>query len=605
MSDEGVFTVTPVTLDQPGPGTFGVIEEAYIHALVGAPFGDLEYDVGKSVRWTQWFADDIFITDINTGDQRYWIVNWDLTFPNAHHHVTDINFFVDPVAFRREQFARAQKEPGILLEDNDWVLFVDATEGMSCDTRSLPDNYEIQPFRSFVYREITRAIAAGRDFVSIPFFAFLRHDDIITVEYQDASTAGLGEGLDSIQQSIGTPYYVANQGLARLWKVSALKAVGFDWTKLDQPQAASADVKLQIVSYAYAHWNLQDIVPPDTEVPALDANNDDGWRMRKLISRVRPIASLPYADPWKDPSQDPNGLRGPWAGLQINAPVVGELDPATFDATNGDYLTSPNIDLRITDDTTWRMEVVPTDLSTGTLMAWSVTVPGETPVTTLYWEIALENSNLLFSYLNPDDDFVDVNLGPAPGVNGEVSYLGVDITRTPTGFEVVGITSDNNGQNWYEVGTPQAFDPKVIVATLGELSVVFDFDGQVRWAEQAVSDTEVWHFAAADYRFDYTPPPTSWTDPRGRFWTVHDDTTRFTASSIIPLNAPVPDAAAEAILVPLYDTVFRINLRDGVWYDTGELGNVPMVWDNETGKWVATVPPEDWHETPTYVAPLA
>jgi hypothetical protein len=601
VSDDGVFTVAPVQMDALSPGTFGLVEEAYIHALVGAPFGDLELDVGKSVRWTQWFADDVFITDINTGDPRYWIVNWELTFPQAHHHVTDINYFVDPVAFRKEQFAAAQREPGILLEDNDWVLFVDAAEGMSCDTRSLPDNYEVQPFRSFVYREITRATTAGKDFVSIPFFAFLRHDDIITVDYQTEATAGLGEGLDSVQQSLGTPYYLANQGLARLWKVGALKALGFDWTKLDQPQPASADVKLQIVSYAYAHWNLQDIEPPDTEVPPLSQYNDDGWRMRKLISRVRPIASLPYQDPWKDPSQDPVGLRGPWAGQFTDSPEVGQLDPATFDATNGDFLTSPNIDLRITDNTTWTMAVVPTDASSGTLLSWSA-LDDDTPV--LYWEIATDAGHLTFSYLNPDEDLVDVDLGPVPVTNGQLSYVGVDVAKTPTGYEVVGITSDN-GQNWFEVGTPQAIEPMLVTPREGELNLVFDFDGLLHWAEQAVSDTEVWHFSAADYRYDFTPPPTSWTDPRGRFWVVHNDPARFSASNIIPLSVPPPDAAVAGVLVPLYDTVFRINLRDGVWYDTGQLGNVPMIWDNETGKWVPVVLPEDWHETPTYVAPIA
>ena len=43
-------------------------QEAIVHALVGAQFGDLEFDVGKSVRWTQWFTDDVFITDVNLGD---------------------------------------------------------------------------------------------------------------------------------------------------------------------------------------------------------------------------------------------------------------------------------------------------------------------------------------------------------------------------------------------------------------------------------------------------------------------------------------------------------------------------------------------------------
>jgi hypothetical protein len=71
-------------------------------------------------------------------------------------------------------------------------------------------------------------------------------------------------------------------------------------------------VKAQIIGYSYAHWNLQDIVPPATKVEALAASNDDGWRMRNLISKVRPIPGLPIGDTWQDPSTDPVGVPGPW-----------------------------------------------------------------------------------------------------------------------------------------------------------------------------------------------------------------------------------------------------------------------------------------------------
>jgi len=100
-------------------------------------------------------------------------------------------------------------------------------------------------------------------------------------------------GAISNNQPISVPRYIADQGLVRLAKVSALRASLFDWTSLDQPSLPDPGVKMQIISYAYAHWNLQDIVPPATAVEPLTEANDDGYRMRLLISRVRPIGGLP------------------------------------------------------------------------------------------------------------------------------------------------------------------------------------------------------------------------------------------------------------------------------------------------------------------------
>ena len=41
--------------------------------------------------------------------------------------------------------------------DDDWILFIDAHEGLSVDNRSLPDDYDFAPFKSFLWREIQRA----------------------------------------------------------------------------------------------------------------------------------------------------------------------------------------------------------------------------------------------------------------------------------------------------------------------------------------------------------------------------------------------------------------------------------------------------------------
>jgi hypothetical protein len=271
---------------------------------------------------------------------------------------------------------------------------------MSCDSRSLPDDHLTEPFKAYIYREIERATG---DSVVIPFYAFLAHRNVKTVEYEtdDLKEAEALLGYTTVQQSIGIPYYLPNQGLPRLWKVSALKAPNFDWSRLDKPIAIpDAAVKIQLVSYAYAHWNELDIVPPATTVEPLTEANDDGWRMRNLISKVRPIASLPYGS-YQPPSADAPGDPGPWAGAMTGAPPLGNMVDGVF----------------------------------------------------------------------------------------------------------------------------------------------------------------------------------------------------------VPVTPPTPTAATAGLLVPLYDAVFRINLRDGVWYANGELGNVPMRWDNAQAKWVPTVPPEEWHDTDEHLAP--
>ena len=165
-------------------------QEAVIHALVGAQFGDLEFDIGKSVRWTQWFTDDVFITDVNYGDQRYWIIDWTQSFPDVNYKTnTGPSYFDDPVAFRKRQFADAEQfardnEQALVFDNDDWILWVDAHEGLSVDnTAPYPPDYDFDLFRSYVAREIRDAIEAGRDRVCLPFHVYLRHDNIQNVEY--------------------------------------------------------------------------------------------------------------------------------------------------------------------------------------------------------------------------------------------------------------------------------------------------------------------------------------------------------------------------------------------------------------------------------------
>lgn len=299
--------------------------EPLVHVIVGAQFGDLEFDIGKSVRWVTWFCDNVFVLDINLGTQRYWVVNWTQTFPDAEHAVTGINYFVRPTEFRREQWEQyrlAFGEP----DNSDWILFVDGHEGLGVDNRSLPDDYDFAPFKSFLWREIQRAEDLGESSAVLPYYVFLRSDHITNVTYATRANDPSGTTPD-VLQALSVPYYLPYQGLRRLWNVAALRDPDFDWSQIDTPVAPAANAKAQIISYGYAHWNMQDIDPPATEVPALDANNDDGYRMRKLLNRVRPVSGLPVGDTWIPPDQDPAGLPGPWAPADANNP--DPIDPIT------------------------------------------------------------------------------------------------------------------------------------------------------------------------------------------------------------------------------------------------------------------------------------
>jgi len=332
----GTLDYTPTTLDAP---SLQVTVEPKIHGVVGSQFGDLEFDVGKSVRWAEHFCNDMFITDVNTGVQRYWVINWSATFPDAEHNVTGRNFFTDPVPWRKEQFAAGDKAFG--YNDADWCFFIDAHEGLSFDIRSLPTDYNAAPFMSWMYREIQRAVDAGLTEVAVPFFTYLKYDSLQNVTYAtQANDGGAALGIPPVQQPIGVPWYLPYKSLVRIIKVSALRNAAYNWSKLDQPAnlpAAFAASKIQIVSYAYAHWNIQDIPPGQTTVPPLDANNDLGYQMRNLISLVRPIPGILFGTPWHAPNTDPTAFPGPWA-----VDATANVDPGLKNTVEESGHTPPN-----------------------------------------------------------------------------------------------------------------------------------------------------------------------------------------------------------------------------------------------------------------------
>jgi len=118
-----------------------------IHGIVSTYFGDLEYDIGKSLTWTRWFCDDIYAMDVSIADSsRQYIIDWDKTYPNVKHSFYSSSFLVSPTyaaAWRKESFKRAKAAWN--YDPNDWVMFIDGTEGL---------NVFHQPSTSFFLSEV-------------------------------------------------------------------------------------------------------------------------------------------------------------------------------------------------------------------------------------------------------------------------------------------------------------------------------------------------------------------------------------------------------------------------------------------------------------------
>lgn len=323
------ITETEIALAQDTPSdavnTLTATIDPVIHAIIGAQLGDLEIDIGKSVPWTSFFASDVYLTDINVGDPRYWIIDWDRTFRTAKYTSLTIDYFTDPAGWREAQFLMA--DAAWNYHPNDWVLFIDGHEALSCDTRSAPDDVSVSPFASFVHREIQRAIDLGAQWASIPWYAYVRTGVVSAVSYEiedpDVVTqrliaAGLDLNVADVNTSVvhvGVPYYYQPTpgGLVRLVKVAALRDPGFDWNMLDQLSAPSANVKVQVVSYGYAHWLNQ------------ENGADDGFAIRRMMSRVLPLTGLPLV------GSDSAGVQGPYTYSDgtdlLTNPGVGVAQP--------------------------------------------------------------------------------------------------------------------------------------------------------------------------------------------------------------------------------------------------------------------------------------
>jgi hypothetical protein len=105
-----------------------------IHGIISTYFGDLEFDLGKSLTWTKAFCDTMYVMDVNTAEApRQYVVNWDYSFPNAKHSFfSQYSFLSNPTNaknWRKESFTRAKSAWN--YDPDDWVMFIDGSEGLN------------------------------------------------------------------------------------------------------------------------------------------------------------------------------------------------------------------------------------------------------------------------------------------------------------------------------------------------------------------------------------------------------------------------------------------------------------------------------------------
>ena len=393
-----------------------------IHGIISTYFGDLEFDIGKSLNWTKTFCDTMYVMDIdNSQPTRQYVIDWDYSFPTVKKSFfSDYSFLTnstDAKNWRKESFNRAKAAWD--YSPDDWVLFIDGTEGLnvyhappvaltvtsaeliqvagvsdgkvvfttsaahgaavgntlkvlgaSLSTTisgnpvvlSLDGTYLIEEivsttkvkvtktatnftvantalvsnaegyltkepsgyfegnlFQSWINREISLAVAAGKNFVSLDGWALVRSGPTqqVTFDYGDPADPSTSIAPRSEE------YYVSMGNMIRLGKVSSFSNPAFNWLSLDQPEAsfsnAVAAENLSLISYAYARWSDNPqrmtqsvdstapyyVSPTNPSTPPLrpvTEADDAGFAMRRFISNVRPISGLPLTWNGTDPS---------------------------------------------------------------------------------------------------------------------------------------------------------------------------------------------------------------------------------------------------------------------------------------------------------------
>lgn len=328
---------------------------ATVHGIMSSYFGDYEYDVGKSMRWFQYFCDDEYVLDINGGEKtRNLMVAWAESFPGVKFsYNTAFPFFQSPAKaaeWRQLSYERA-KAAWKNYDPEDWVLFIDVSEGLCVDdtvtaagfnpvvpeddsdpeTLVIPQNLgAVNEFKSYVEYEISQAQGAEQDVDTIflptwiylnetaPYEVHITIDSVIAAQLAEADLAGgYGNVIDgftngeierlntAMNTTTQTEYAFAGY-LPRLIKVSKLESFldvsvdSSDWESLDDWVAhpfsggvldAAPTETCSIISYAYAQWSDDPTKMTWDRLPETE-ESDRGWYTRNLISNIRPVPGL-------------------------------------------------------------------------------------------------------------------------------------------------------------------------------------------------------------------------------------------------------------------------------------------------------------------------
>ena len=286
--------------------------EPFVHTIVGAQFGDLEFDVGKSVRWV-----DVVHRQRLRARREPWNtalldrqLGRDVPRRPATRSPASTTSCCPPSSARSSggstslEFGEPDDERLVPVARRPRRASASTTARCPTTTPSHRSRAS-SGVRSSVLRMLGENI--GRAAV-LRLPALGRHRQ----RHLRRRSARVPSGdVPPVMQALSVPYYQPHQGLRRLWKASELKKPDFDWSQLDAPTAPSASAKA-----ADPQLRLRPLEPAGHRTARHDGasahrGNDDGWRMRKLLSKVRPIPGLPLADTWIPPDQ--RSRRPPWA----------------------------------------------------------------------------------------------------------------------------------------------------------------------------------------------------------------------------------------------------------------------------------------------------
>ena len=133
-----------------------------VHCIMCSYLGDGELDIGKTARWVQWFTDSLFFYDASpSSTTRRFVVDYAKTFPDAqvaYHPSSAVPFHTDPSVMRQMAFQAADKAWN--YDADDWVIFIDGTEGLSTDVPQ--DALELLAPDSMRFRYLYDEVACDR-----------------------------------------------------------------------------------------------------------------------------------------------------------------------------------------------------------------------------------------------------------------------------------------------------------------------------------------------------------------------------------------------------------------------------------------------------------